>query len=342
MHRPAPKFDEKIYPAHKVAALLQTLAEEGVAPSEVLAGTGLTPERLRSANTRVSYRQVQAAFLNAIRLTRDPASALHAGLRMRVTSYGMYGYALLSSQSHEDSRSFALKYHRVMGPVGDMECTEEEGDVVFLHVPLLSLDPDDDLYRYTLEFQLASHLTINRDLYGAGFRLSGLKLAYAAPEHAHQYQEVFGCPVHFGQARNEFRFDRRWMAEPMLYADPITNAMAREMCEKSLAELGKPGDMAAQVYRALIEQPGWFPNIDAMAQALHLHTRTLRRRLVAEGASYRDILAEVRMRLAIEYLQKTNMTNDEIATRLGYSEAANFRHAFARWTGCSPSDYRTR
>jgi AraC-like DNA-binding protein len=30
----------------------------------------------------------------------------------------------------------------------------------------------------------------------------------------------------------------------------------------------------------------------------------------------------------------------EIASRLGYSEAANFRHAFARWIGRSPSDFR--
>jgi AraC-like DNA-binding protein len=46
------------------------------------------------------------------------------------------------------------------------------------------------------------------------------------------------------------------------------------------------------------------------------------------------------MRLAIEYLRKTSMTSEEIASRLGYSDAANFRHAFIRWTGKSPSDFR--
>jgi len=34
------------------------------------------------------------------------------------------------------------------------------------------------------------------------------------------------------------------------------------------------------------------------------------------------------------------MSNDEIAARLDYSDAANFRHAFSRWTGKSPSEYR--
>jgi len=46
------------------------------------------------------------------------------------------------------------------------------------------------------------------------------------------------------------------------------------------------------------------------------------------------------MRLAIEYLRKTEMTNEEIASRLGYSEASNFRHAFLRWTGKNPSEFR--
>ena len=77
-----------------------------------------------------------------------------------------------------------------------------------------------------------------------------------------------------------------------------------------------------------------------MAEELGMYPRALRRKFEAEGTSYRDLLAEVRMRLAVEYLRKTEMTNEEIASRLGYSDAANFRHAFTRWTGKSPSDFR--
>ena len=44
--------------------------------------------------------------------------------------------------------------------------------------------------------------------------------------------------------------------------------------------------------------------------------------------------------LAKEYLKTTRMTTEDIAEMLGFSEAANFRHAFKRWTGKSPSDFR--
>lgn len=342
MRQLAPMFEERVYPAHKIAAVVGALADEGIGPGDALEGTGLTDESLRTASTRVSYRQTQTVFLNAIRLSRAPACAFRAGERMRVTAYGMYGYALLSSRTHEEAQQFALKFLRVMGPVGDVESVGNEREVGFSYAPLMSFDPDDPLYRFSVEFQMSSQYTLNRDLYGPSFSLSAVRLAYPPPGHADEYARFFGCPVRFGHARNELRFERRWVAEPMPFADPITNATARELCERSLAEVSKAGGVSAEVYRVLLERPGRFPSIDLMAEELRMNARTLRRRLEAERVSYRTILAEVRMRLAIEYLQETDMTNEEIAIRLGYSEAANFRHAFARWTMRSPSEYRRR
>ena len=342
MQRPLPSFEHRIYPAHKVAALVGVLVEKGVPAVEALAGSGLTEARLNAAATRVSYKQMLAVFRNALRLTPDPALALLAGRRMHVTAYGMYGYALLSSPSHADSVDFAVKHHRVMGPVADMLFEPNDSDVIFSYRPVLAPDPTDALYRFVTEFQFSSHLTLTTDLYGTAFRFSRVQLSYPAPSHAAMYRKIFKCPVHFSQPADELRFAKRWLAEPMPYADPITNAMAREMCEKSLAEVNQAGGVAADIRRILVEHPGRFPSIEAMADELKLNPRTLRRKLDAEETSYRVILAEVRMRLAIGYLRETGMTNDEIASRLGYSDAANFRHAFARWTSKSPSDFRTQ
>jgi AraC-like DNA-binding protein len=329
-----------MYPAHKVAALVAVLVEKGVPAEDVLAGSGITESRLRAPATRVSYKQTLAVFRNALRLSPDPAVALLAGQRMHVTAYGMYGYALLSSPTHADSVDFAVKHHRVMGPVVDMSFALRDGAVVYTYQPLSVPDPTDPLYRFVTEFQVASHLTLTMDLYGAAFGFSQVRLAYPAPPHAAMYRKIFNCPVHFRQPVDELRFDAAWLDEPMPYADPITNAMAREMCEKSLVEVNQAKGTAASIRRLLIEQPGRFPSIESMAQELALNPRTLRRKLDAEETSYRALLAEVRMRLAIGYLRETRMTNEEIASRLGYSDAANFRHAFARWTNKSPSEFR--
>jgi len=53
-----------------------------------------------------------------------------------------------------------------------------------------------------------------------------------------------------------------------------------------------------------------FPSIEAIASELSIHPRTLRRRLEAESIT--DVVAELGMKLAVEYLRKTRMTNEKI------------------------------
>jgi len=82
------------------------------------------------------------------------------------------------------------------------------------------------------------------------------------------------------------------------------------------------------------------PTFAFVAAKLAVSHRTLRRRLQAEGASYSKLLAAVRLEAARRCLANDNLTIDEIAYQLGYTEPTNFRHAFRRWTGCSPSAFR--
>lgn len=52
--------------------------------------------------------------------------------------------------------------------------------------------------------------------------------------------------------------------------------------------------------------------------------RTLHRRLIEEGASYRALLESVRQMLAVQRVRSNRLTIEEIAYRLGYTDLANF------------------
>ncbi|MGN6311461.1 MAG: AraC family transcriptional regulator [Xanthobacteraceae bacterium] len=334
-----PSFEQRMYSPHTIAAVVAELEEQGVSPVELLEGTGLAAPQLSRHTTKISYRQLDQVIRNAIRLSKDSAMALRAGLRMHVTAYGMYGYALLSSANDVEARDFAARYIRVVGPFCDFTVSSDETTVFVAFDPLHWPNPTEDLHRFAVEFALAAHLTATKDRVGQHFSFSRIVLDYAPPTHADMYDRIFECPILFRQpgcSYEHLRDDR-----VVKLADPRTHAMAREMCEQLLEEINRTGGIAADIRRILIEQPGRYPSIEAIAEKLEMYPRALRRKLEAEGTSYRDLLAEVRMRLAIEYLRKTQMTNEEIAGRLGYSDAANFRHAFIRWTGKSPSDFRS-
>ena len=328
-----------LYTPQRIAAVVDVLGEDGVSPSRALGGTNLKAGDLKDPVTRVSYQQVETVLRNAVKLSKDPTIAFRAGERMHVMAYGMYGYALLSSPTRADGIGFVAKYGRILGTVADIAFARNGDTATYTLEPLLSRNPADDIYRFALEFAFATYQTMNRDVYGAGFKFSSLQAAYEAPSHAKLYKRFFQCPVSFGGTGNELEFDASWIDHPVVR--PITNVMAGEVCGQLLDDVNRSGGIAADIRRALVERPGQFPSIEAMAAGLSMHPRTLRRKLEAQRMTYRKIVAEVRMKLALEYLRNTRMTNEEIAVRLDYSDAANFRHAFARWTGKSPSDFRS-
>jgi len=77
-----------------------------------------------------------------------------------------------------------------------------------------------------------------------------------------------------------------------------------------------------------------------VAQRLSISESTLQRRLAKEGTKYQQLLDQIRFRLALEYLQTTDLPIAEIAALLDYDNPANFRKAFKRWSSTTPSKIR--
>jgi len=112
--------NERIYSAAKVAAIVEALAAEGVSPAAALDGVGVSHDTLNSPTTRVALDQIIECYHNAVRLTRDPHFALHLGLKVHVSAYGMYGFALLSGTDFRKIMKAAVKYHRLVAPLAEI------------------------------------------------------------------------------------------------------------------------------------------------------------------------------------------------------------------------------
>ena len=63
--------------------------------------------------------------------------------------------------------------------------------------------------------------------------------------------------------------------------------------------------------------------------------------LLAEGATFTKILEELRAALARRYLRDRKLPVSEVAWLLGYQEVSSFTHAFKRWTGMTPRQFRS-
>ncbi|MDO8650651.1 MAG: AraC family transcriptional regulator [Undibacterium sp.] len=335
-----PGIDDRVDPPHKLAVLVDILMEEGITAEDALAGSGISPAQVLDPASRTSARQLLAVCSNALRLSCDPCIAIKAGKRIHITHLGLYGFALLSSSTPSDAIEFAIKYRPLAAPLIGLHFYEDSDAAVWEFSDVLSLGVDSELFRFVLEFQLGTQLSLHSDILGQPVTPSEIMLAFSPPGHASAYEELLGCPALFGQSNNELRFSRQWMEKKLTFANPITAKLVRETCDQLLAELKMSSGIVGQVFRMLMEQPGRFPSIEIIATQLNLTSRTLRRKLTTQDSSYQTILTDVRKQLAIDYLRKTRMSIEDIASSLGFSDSANFRHAFKKWTGKTPSDFR--
>jgi AraC-like DNA-binding protein len=120
------------------------------------------------------------------------------------------------------------------------------------------------------------------------------------------------------------------------------NDLLRQYAEAALA--GRPKEPAA--LRSAVEGvlPQLLPHAKAnasnVAKQLAMSTRTLSRKLREEGVAFTTILDETRAALAKSYLAERDLPVSEIAWLLGYREVSSFTHAFKRWTGIAPQQFR--
>jgi AraC-like DNA-binding protein len=334
--------DQRVYGVSKLAVLVDTLRREGISASKALRGVQLTEQDLDSGSTRVSVNQIIRVCRNAAALSQDPHFPFHAGMRVHLSTYGMYGFAILSSTTFRNAIAFGLKYHQLAIPLVDVSRREERGRVTWKLHPIDTIRLDTALLRFVQEFELAILLSLHRDCMGRSLSPLKVLLPFHAPQDARVYLDMFGCPVAFGQAHACLIFDSKWLDGEPQFRNEIAHSELVILCDQLLEEFRLRIGIAGRVREILLLNRMSPIGIGEVANQLHMTERTLRRRLQGEKTSFRKILAELRMRMAVQYLRETDLNIAEIAHSLGFGEDASFRQAFRRWLSVAPRRFRTR
>ncbi|BBH46544.1 AraC family transcriptional regulator [Pseudomonas sp. KU43P] len=318
-------------------ALVAELQAQGIDAQGLLEGTELSPEQMIDPATRISHRQKLVVFANMQRLMRHCDSGLRAGARQRLSDFGIFGYALVSSENFGQAVEFGIRHIRLLGPIFQKSFRLEGDEGVFIGQGFFALG---ELMPLATEFWFASIHSLVQCVLEKPFPSRRLLLPYPAPDHWQSYEAFFNCPVEFDSPVMEWRFDASVLQLPCPNANPITSAMSMGFCQQLVANLPDESDLIESVRMACLSRNGRFPGVEVVARSLGMSTRTLHRRLAEYQRTYQSVLDEVRCALAIEFLQQSDMPMDDLAAQVGFSEAANFRKAFRKWTGRSPGEVR--
>ena len=335
-----PLMNERIYAPYKMAALVEVLAEQGIAPEDSLKGSGVSAEEIYDASVLTSVRQYAAVCKNAVALSCDPGTPFKTGARLHLAAYGMYGYALMSCLSLRDYFRLGVKYHRLATPTLTIEWTERPDSSVWTFPDAFSSNLAHEVQQFLLEQQYTQHVTHLQDVVGRSCPPVLARFSYPAPEYAAVYSEYLGCPCEFDADKCELIYDASVLDIKPHLAHRHSAALIQETCDRLIGQAKTSTGVSGEVYQVLMGKPGVFPGMEVVASALKMTTRTLRRKLEAEGASFVAIVDDVRCSLAIEYLKTTKLSTDDVAMLVGFTDTANFRRALKRWTGKGTGELR--
>ena len=330
--------------AHHIRALppaLRAMQDMGYPIERCLAGTGVLERDLAAPDlaTKFSLEQEFQFHRNLLALTGDPMLGLTLGRAYTLQSYGLLGYAFLSAPTLRQALMIASNYALLTFTLFSIDFTVQGKRGLLRFSRKVDIPPD--LVTYYVDRDLTASAFGGGDNLPNTMNINSVALMHAGDaDQADRYAAFFDCPVTFNATHSELCFDATILDTPMPLRDTETSALCQQQCEMLLARMSKSSGFVDRVRQLIVARPGYFPDIDHVAEKLHMTSRTLRRRLTDEGSGYQQILADVRYQLAREYLATSKLPLEEISALLGYSTPGNFTHAFKRWHGMPPRQYR--
>lgn len=327
--------------AHYVDILCQLAEEKGVRRADLLSAAGILSSRLSHPENLVAGDQFAELCRQALDRTGDQGLGLEFGLRLKFTTHGAMAQAAISCDTLGQAIRVLMKYLHIRFAYLTMDFSVEGNDAV---IELDVLHDKYDLYRFNVEVFLAALLDVSILLVGSRiFDRGRCQVSYPRPEGVGLYSKLFGDAICFESGVNQLRFQKQCLDLPMLLANPVARRVAEAQCEEELRKLQVITSVTDQVARLLDSvREGRLLGLEDVAEQMHVSSRTLRRQLAAEGSRFQDLQENVRHHRALELMRRNvQMSIDEVAQQLGYSDPSNFSRAFRKWEGISPSIWRS-
>jgi AraC-like DNA-binding protein len=320
--------------------LLSYLSSRGLEPREVIQAAGIDAASLTNRELRIPFEQVESLLRQAADACADPDLGLHFGeLARRFPSGHLLYVVMMNSPDVAGALERFFRFHALMSDVliPRLERAGEHAEIL-----IEPAQPGFAIGRPYIDTSLAACAVFLEKLGGKPVRPIEVRFAYPAPADTTEHRRLFACPLRFDQPVSRLRLDSHLLDRSLQHADQELLKSLEQMAQRRLVRTSAPPGWATKTQRSILRTllGGSRPAVETVARDLAVSVRQLQGRLKAEETTYKQVLDAVRLDLAKDYLQKDELSLCEVSFLLGYAEQSSFNHAFKRWTGVTPMEYR--
>ncbi len=318
-------------------AICQALEAIGINPDPLLTSAQLNrADFIDKPDGRIDIR-LMTLFWQAVEdTTQDPAFALSVANYVQPMHFRALGLLMLTT---EDLETAILKLGHYSELVSNSVTTRIETTSKLIG---LCIDPVASItvHPMSIDSFYASLLAFTSQLGALPDPIDHVELLRPKPNNSNKWQQYFKAPIEFSAKQNCLWFKRSSLIRSRVMGDAKLAVFNETVVKEYITHMNSSLVQlkVKSIIVTMLEKGE--PNIQAIANQLHMSERSLRRRLNEENVNYRDLLQETRMELAKDYLLQTQLPITTISLRLGFTDNSNFSRAFSRRFKMSPTQFR--
>ncbi|MFT5575445.1 MAG: AraC-like DNA-binding protein [Bermanella sp.] len=339
IHNPAdvapPRSRQPYRPALGLQLLCQTLDELGLDANGACGFTGLSRQFLETPGQLITRDQEIAFIDTALAGNGREDLAFRVGLRYHYGVFGVWGLALVTSENLLQAMQVAQEFIELTHSFAGLSLKVDRG---IAEIALLQDYPAGAVQAFVIERDLMITLMLASEAAGRRLPVERVNVSLPEPTHSGLLERLLDCKVYWGAETTAAYILIDELKMPLPQANAITWSACVRQCRELIAIQRGGQSFQSQVREGIAQTH--FRGITAVCALLAVSERSLRRRLRDEGTSFRELQQLLRRELADQYLVDVSLSLEQIAERLGYSETANFCHAYKRWTGTTPGEQR--
>ncbi len=338
MTAPVPYFsyqDKVLLMRHQVPDLLEMAKRRGACGTQLLSGTRLFEHDCQKPQYRIDAASWLKLVANCQQLPSPELPFLTASALLQ-NSYLALCQLINASGNLRQALAQLLYFRQQLVPYLYVQLQTGPHSTRIEIRPGIGLGAQQ---QFIVEIWLSLILQLIRHQLGSCHG-TVIYLRCPASKTAYAFQTLWQTDVRYQQTFNGIEIATPLWRQPFLQADAEAFQNARRICRQQQRLLPKrPGvlEFAGKALRRALPQ---LLSPEQLAGAMALSPSALKRLLAQHQTSYSQLLDEVRNQLAVSLLTQHELSNKQLAERLGYSDEHNFRRAFKRWTGLIPSLFR--
>lgn len=319
-------------------AISRALAECGVDAEALFTEVGVDYALVNRPDKRIPVADMTRLWGLAVQRTNDPGFGLTVARHVNLTTFHALGVAAIASETVTDAANIISRFASMVSDGIDMQVQidEREAGLVMNMRPGYPRFADASVEAtFASIFLTARHLTPT-------LQLSRVSLQHPCHGDPQRYQHFFDCPVAFSAAQDGLFANSDILESAPLPASSPGIAQANvALCEEYLTARQR-GELGNRVREQISQRlhtdlPTALPDV---AAAMAMSERKLQRLLRDEGVQYRDLLDEVRGRIAQQLLGNDSLPVARVAEQLGFDSLSAFSRAVRRWSGMTPRALR--